>query len=220
MPLNYFYATNSYLSDWVAYDREARKVLGFKPGHTPEYRAACKQLMSVAKGYSVSRNFGVAAENGSDRLSSVWEALQKIEEPTSDQDAKDCVKKLVEDLSQTYNRELWSAASKFLWMRFDNPIIIYDSLAWNWMHRNGGCSSGGGYNGFYDAWRKTFEDCRKEVGAACEELLRLKARKFLCPSDVSDEEFELAVSSPWFAERVFDHAIVNESSETDLQGKV
>ena len=215
MPLNYLYAARTYVDEWIACDRQSRKVLGFREGYAPASDEAYEQLVEVATRYSVIRNFRVESEHGDARLSPVWKALQEIEAPVSDQDAKDCVEKLVVALKGIYGRELVSAASKFLWMRFGSPIIIYDSLTWNWMCKQG-CSTIGNYDDFYEAWRKNFEDEQREIGAACEELLSV--RKFFCPSEVTNEEFEQAVSSRWFAERVFDHAIVNESSRIVRQG--
>lgn len=208
MPLNCLYAARTYVDEWIACDRQARKVLGFKDGHASAPEQACEQLVEVARRYSVIRNFRVESEHGDARLSPVWNALREIEEPVSDEDGKDCVEKLVVALKRIYGRELVSAASKFLWMRFGSPIIIYDSLTWNWMCKKGVCPSNGTYDDFYDAWRKSFQGHQREIGAACEELLG--ARKFFCPGDVTNEEFEQAVSSRWFAERVFDHAIVND----------
>lgn len=212
MSLNFYYAAHTYVDNWVVCDREARKVLGFGSGTTPTDKEACEQLKKVATVYSVARNFR-KEENGCARLSPVWKALLEIQkQPVNDTDAKDCVEKLVNTLKPTYGRELLSAASKILWMRFGHPIIIYDSLTWKWMCQNGGCPTIRNYGDFYKAWRTNFDNHQNDVVAACEVLKRVKARKFLCPIDVTDEEFEDAVSSPWFAERVFDHAVVNEIS--------
>jgi len=42
----------------------------------------------------------------------------------------------------------------------------------------------------------------KEIVAACEELLNANVTKFLCPSEAEEKEFEQAVKSQWFYERV------------------
>ena len=53
----------------------------------------------------------------------------------------------------------------------------------------------------------------------CRPIHRVYLDGFLMDkTDVTNEEFEQAVSSRWFAERVFDHAIVNESSRIVRQG--
>jgi len=48
-------------------------------------------------------------------------------------------------------------------MRFGSPIIIYDSLTWDWMRKQVEYSSIKTYNEFYDAWRKEFDDHHKEM---------------------------------------------------------
>jgi hypothetical protein len=212
MSLNFLYAAHTYVDDWVWYDRKAHAVIGIEAVQEPDLADACDQLRSVAQGYSVMRNFK-AEGSGVVRLGPVWAALKEVPRPVSDEDAKACVAQLVTTLERIYHRDLWSAASKFLWMRFREPIIIYDALAWNWMRAHHRCSAGGGYNGFYDGWRTSFEEHRGDVNVACEELLRAQVRRFLCPSDVTEVEFEAAVSSRWFAERVFDHAMVNAASD-------
>src|SRR5208283_3498717 len=158
------------------------------------------------------------------RLSPVWDALKEINEPASEKDAKDCVNKLVETLKPTYGHELTSAASKFLWMRFGSPIIIFDSLTWDWMRKQVGYSSIKTYNEFYDAWRTNFNGQKEDIDNACKALKEANVTKFLCPSECpSDEErreFEEAITSPWFAERVFDFAIVNDESQSHNLPKV
>jgi hypothetical protein len=215
MSLNYHYAAHTYVDNWVVYDRKARKVLGFRIGYQPEPEQAREQLIEVARIYGIARNFRLELEGDNARLSPVWEALKEINEPTSDEDAKECVNKLVELLKQTYKSELLSAASKFLWMRFGRPFIIYDSLTSKWIDHidHIECLSTRPYDNFYDAWRKKFEENQKKIIAACEELLNANVTKFLCPTEAEEKEFEEAIKSPWFAERVFDFAIVNDESQ-------
>ena len=220
MSLNFHYAAHTYVDNWVVCDREARKVLGFGSGATPTDKEACEQLKKVANIYSVTRNFR-KEEDGCARLSPVWKALLEIQkQPVNDTEAKYCVEKLVNTLKPTYGRELLSAASKFLWMRFGSPIIIYDSLTWDWIRNQEGYSSITRYNEFYDAWRKKFNEHQKEIVAACEELLNANVTKFLCPSEAEEKEFEQAVKSQWFYERVFDFVIVNDESQRGSLPKV
>ena len=92
--------------------------------------------------------------------------------------------------------ELLSAASKFLWMRFGHPFIIYDSLTWKWIDTyQMEYSSIRTYVDFYDAWRKKFEEHQKKIDMACEELLNAQVTKFLCPSEEEKNEFEEAIKS-------------------------
>jgi len=213
MSLNFHCAAHTYVDNWVVCDRKARIVLGVRGDYQPEPEQAREQLVEVAKIYGIARNFRLELEGDTARLSPVWDALKEIREPASDKDAKDCVNKLVETLKPTYGHELTSAASQVLWMRFGSPIIIYDLLTWNWIRNQREYSKIKTYIEFYDAWRTNFDNHQKKIDAACEELLRAQVRKFLCPSDVTEEEYVQAVSSREFKERVFDHAIVNDESQ-------
>jgi hypothetical protein len=76
----------------------------------------------------------------------------------------------------------------------------------------GGCRKSGDYGDFYDAWQTNFDKRKDEIRAVCAELKGLSnATKFFGP-DITPEEFDKAVSSSWFAERVFDHALLNAKS--------
>jgi hypothetical protein len=59
MTLNFLYAAHTYIDDWVAYDRKAHEVLGIDSGALPEAAQAYEQLLRVAKGYAVMRNFNM-----------------------------------------------------------------------------------------------------------------------------------------------------------------
>jgi hypothetical protein len=211
MPLNFHYAAHTYLDNWVRCDRNARRELDFGRDTPLDDEQACKQIAVVANVYGIARNFSKDSEKEALRYSPVWAALKSFKtRPASEQDAKDCVERLVRELRATYEEGLLSAASKVLWMRFGSPIILYDRYAWNWMCSHGGCSRSGSYADFNDAWRKSFLSRRNDVNDACDSLRGSKALRFLCPGDVTEKEFGEVVSSHWFAERVFDHAIINE----------
>jgi hypothetical protein len=205
--MDFRYAAFTYLYEWVCYDRHFMKALKFPEGSETDSELARKELFEVAKHYDIIRNFKL--EEGTPRLLPAWSALKGIEAPASGEDAKERVTELVANLRDAYKRDLWSAASKFLWMRFQSPIVIYDSITWRWMCDNGGCPRGGGYDGFYDAWQRKFDENKAEIRAACEELKELStATKFFGSDKPSQQQFEADVSSGWFAERVFDHAIL------------
>ena len=208
--MDFRYAAFNYLYEWVCYDRHFMEVLAFTRASEPEAEVACKELISVAKHYDIIRNFKV--EKGTARLLPAWNALKEMAKPVSREDAKAHVSQLVAKLKPTYGRDLWSAASKILWMRFKRPIVIFDSITWEWMCVKGECPRGGGYDSFYDAWLRKFDENKVEIRAVCEELKELStATKFFGSEKPTQQEFEATVSSGWFAERVFDHALLNDS---------
>jgi hypothetical protein len=150
-------------------------------------------------------------ESDSPRLGEAWNALKQIGKPNNRVEAIRAVKELMDALQKHYQKELCSAASKFLWLRFGSPIIIYDTIAWNWMCNAGGCLKNDGYYQFCEGWNKEFENRRAEIANACAELPSI--RKFLRPNDVSDSELLEVVSSDWFIERVFDHFMLNQEGQ-------
>jgi len=185
------------------------KTLALTDGLEPDPKEACKQLVAVAIHYNVMRGFKVE-EEGTARLAPVWDALRKMERPTSAEDAKAKVSHLVAELRHTYHQDLVSAASKILWMRFGSPIVIYDSIVSKWIYDKGDRPMSKDYGYFYDAWQRKFGELGPEIRIVCEGLKELSTlRKFFGLNDLCQDEFEKVVSSPWFAERVFDHAILN-----------
>lgn len=208
--MNFHSAAFTYLYEWVYFDRHYMKVLTFTTASEPEPARACEQLVEVAKHYGIIRNF--KHEDGTATLLPAWNALKGINQPTSGEDAKECVDQLVAALRPAYGHDLWSAASKFLWMRFGTPVVIFDSITWSWMCKNADCPKSGGYGGFYDAWQAKFDAHKSEIRVICEELKELSvARKFFDRDDeIGQRGFDEAVSSLWFAERVFDHAMLSD----------
>ena len=201
----YFNSAYTYLDQWIYMDRELRNSLGFREGDVPNEDSARSALVRAATYYGVSRNF--KTERNSPRLGEAWTALKQIGKPNSPEEAVKAVKELMGALQKHYQKELCSAASKFLWLRFGSPIIIYDTIAWNWMCNAGGCLKNDGYDQFCKGWNKEFENRRAEIAKACAGLPSI--RKFLRPNDVSDSELLEVISSEWFTERVFDHFMLN-----------
>jgi hypothetical protein len=210
----YSHSAFTYACDWLWYDRPAISVLSCDRPEPPKEKA-CEALSRFATGYKVSRNFKIIDEDP--RLAHAWSAMQKIQRPKDEEEARVRVRELVDLLSGFYGNEPWSAASKFLWIRFQSPIIIYDSLSWKWMNAPGRqkCKS---FEDFCDAWRHEFLNRREKIREACEGLLEV--RSYLPPTSnsegefaaIPEAEFEVAVRSEWFMERVFDHFMLNEES--------
>ncbi len=203
--LNFLFAVRTYIHEWVEFDRHARTVLGTRSVVASDEDVLI-QLKRVAVHYRVIRTLKIEG-GGLKRLGPVWSALEGLTRPNSYEDAKSCVNTLVGTLEQHYGQRLPSAASKFLWMRFGSPIVVYDSLTLDWMREYGGCPRNeNSYDDFYDAWRRNFRSHRAAIDQACERLIR--ARAFFRPNYITRVDFDKAVRSRWFEERVFDHALI------------
>lgn len=210
---NYFYSASTYLNEWISMDRGLRNSLGFRDGAVLDDELARRNLVEAAAYYSVSRNFKL--QNDSPRLEAAWEALKLIRKPNDREAAQEAVNELMEALQEKYKKSLCSAATKFLWLRFGSPVIIYDTVAWNWMCRQGGCLKSGDYSHYSRAWVAQFEQRHEKIAEACVELPSMQ--RFMRPNNVPNFELQEAITSEWFIERVFDHFMLNEQAEWEWQ---
>lgn len=95
---------------------------------------------------------------------------------------------------------LTSLASKFLWLRFGSPILIYDSQA-----RAALKMTTNDLSEFEDRWRRQFAHDAKRIEHACRELPRIL--DFVARSPNEHTQLRSAIDSPGFRERVLDHAL-------------
>ena len=210
--MNLHYAAFTYLYEWVSYDRyffgslalNESEALNRGEKATPE--KALKQLAAMATHYDVIRNLKIE-QDGTPRLSKVWNALETVKKPISQEDAIRTVLEFVAALKSQYDRNLVSAATKILWFRFQSPIVIFDSLTKEALAELKGPIPED-YGGFYNRWQDEFSKQEDEIGSVCRKLSGLSGLiEFL--GDYSQEALQEAMSSGWFRERVFDHALMN-----------
>jgi hypothetical protein len=117
------------------------------------------------------------------------------------------VESLAKALHKKYDLFALSAASKFLWMRFRSPIIIYDSVVSRWLHEK--CAKKyDGYYAYYENWLCKYHEHEGQIRNACAELRSIK--KFTLADQEPNEKIAEWTSSRWFTERVFDHFMLND----------
>jgi hypothetical protein len=92
-------------------------------------------------------------------------------------------------------------------MRFGHPIIIYDSIAYQWLVENAGLNSTASYEDYCAVWRRVYEGYRPLISQISKELVEIRA--FTAAFDWDKRELEALVDHEWFQERIFDHAMVN-----------
>jgi hypothetical protein len=210
VPENFHYHAFSYLDDWCQGDLRFTECMGFTEGTLPNPKAP-ECLVEAATYNQVIRNFKMLEEG--QRLGSAWNALQRIEKPTSASDAVQKVEDLAKELQAIYGSHVISAASKFLWLRFnENSIIIYDSRAARWLSKMGDCLEGCSYEQYCLAWSISYQSHKATIAEACKDLCSIK--KFTLASELPDEELSSLVSSNWFMERVFDRYLWFKGSPT------
>lgn len=211
MALNFRCAAISYLNFYVRFDQRCSVVLSRRRIDTDEAR---DQLVRLAKEYILIRSFD---RHETPRMQRALEAVVRFKRPTNRLEAVAYVNDLADQLKMAYGQRLISAASKFLWIRFKSPIVIYDSLGHKWLTRERRLRADAGYGDFCEAWRDAYREYSKEVAGACLELeATRKIRQFTLAGEaiklgiLSNNEFNELVREPWFQERVFDHAVIND----------
>ena len=185
-----------YLNDWFQSDKVF--VAGISSKNTTE---SLKVFNRAAKYYKVTRNFPVL--EGEERLAMARKLVLNVRDPITDKNVSKKVEALSDRFKASYGRNAVSAASKFLWLRFKCPVVIYDSRALAWLRCNDyDVSSSDGYDVYRKCWLEAFSDDLPEIKKACEGLYKVKSYSLAC--DESDKDIINVTQSRWFQERVFD----------------
>jgi hypothetical protein len=206
--LNFHYAAYSYLDWYLLVDKPCIEALA--PGTTDEI--ACHGLSKMAMSYSISRNLAINQTEAL-RFATALSFLRNFKGPKTNEEVANLVCDFSITLGRVYPRQsgttpvLLSAASKFLWMRFKSPVVMYDRYAWQWVKRTGKLAAAGSYSDYLRVWRENYDSSKKLISEACLEIVPFK--KFTLAESMSDEELKGIVRQAWFQERVFDHSIVD-----------
>ena len=190
-----FYALN-YLNDCIAYEKAFIRGLDSNSMELGRQETLCR----IANQYRIARNFSVSSE--ASRLNAARIALDEIAHPATLEEAAAAVEKFVEKMAVTYRNRLPSAASKFLWFRYQSPFVIYDSLAAKALSFTGDASITAGYTRFVKLWSERYRRYEGEIDDACRLLATVKP--FSLAADMPTNEFDQIVNEKWFSERVFD----------------
>jgi hypothetical protein len=213
MENRFYYSAFTYLGEWMASDRFYHENLAAMARDEASDPKKIEWLVKATTYYKVIRTLKTIEEKP--RLLAAYTLLQAIPQPEDIEDVIRNVHSFAEGLQAVYGTYALSAASKFLWMRFRSPIVIYDSVASGWL-KNHGYKESGGYRSYVESWSKKYGELEEEIAQACRELNLFK--KFTLANKSSDESLTKLTNSGWFRERVFDHfmlnwAIENESSD-------
>jgi hypothetical protein len=193
---NFKFFALQYLNDWYEKDRGFIAELS---SITKEVRLRC--LEEAAQYYGVLRNFGGVAEKG---LDAAFTMLENAAQNVTLQSVVAVVSKLATDFESAYpvkKKEKVSAASKFLWLRCQSPVVIRDTNAFACLQA-ASCGTLTDYGAYWREWRRQFSKRKARIRSACAQLVGVK--EFSLAKDISDRELALLVASRWFQERVFD----------------
>ena len=194
---NFEYFALGYLNDWYQFDRVF--VENLNPGNSRDVRLRC--IQAAAKHYGVARNFKTLPDE--ERLDNALRALDATGDSITDDNVDSTVRGLAKTFQSTYGKNAVSAASKFLWIRHQAPVVIFDSLAFQWLNKGSdGKLSQGDYPTYRREWLKQFamrEDC---IRSATAKLVPLKV--FSLAHAMPNDALKCLVENRWFAARVFD----------------
>lgn len=191
---NFNYFAIKYLNDWVEWDKPFINKLKSK--------VSSEQILGLhdaAKYYKITRNFKKISEN---RFEGVNNTLKNVRGSITVNNVDKKVLNLSNSLKSIYGKNVISAASKLLWLKYKSPVVIYDQRAFNWLKQKGHKISIGDYATFRDAWLTEYEKERKNIKLACTKLSSVKEYS-LAYSYTKKEVSEIS-SKNWFSERVFD----------------
>jgi len=151
-------------------------------------------LKKAASGFNVARNF----KNFESHRAAISVALHNHHRPKNELETIELVNKFAGQLSKIVDekRKFFSASSKFLWLKFQSPIVIIDSRTIKAIDKN---LKPEDYKEYFVKWQLEFNKHAEEIKSCCLELPKLKKYSYN-PAMQIDE----IVSSKWFHERVFD----------------
>lgn len=182
-----------YLNDWFCYDK------GFVEGIAANNEQSRSTIYEAAKYYQVTRNFRV--RNDEPRFKGVLDELTKIEGPLTDKNVDSEVATLASRFETKYGTNAVSAASKFLWLRFKSPVVIFDSRASTWLRSNG-YAPDSGYANYRKRWIEAYDFHKEAIQSACADLASMRLYS-LAYNETENTVSQWAMSQ-WFQERVFD----------------
>ena len=183
-----------YLNDWYRFDRGF--ISGLSVSQTREIRRKC--LERVANDYRVARNFKKLNEEADNRLARALDALDSFSRPNSGEDVDSAVIGLSEKFCSYYGTNAVSAASKFLWMQYQSPVIIFDGRAVQCLS----LLKTTNYPTYRKEWLSRYSEHEPSILKALTELPLVK--KFSLAHRMPDTEFGQLIANKWFQERVFD----------------
>lgn len=157
-----------------------------------------KVICNAGGYFRISRSLRTAFDVGIGlpRLKPVLDALDQVHpDSVSDATLHEVVSDLRRSIGKPYgNRDLLSAATKFLWLRHRDVVVIHDSQA-----RLALGAPSGDYATYLNRWYTDYTLVSPQVTAACERL-----------QDASDLEKRISFevkrhgTAEWFKRRVFD----------------
>jgi len=193
---NFKFFALQYLNEWYLDDK--RFVVAFK---SKNRAVRLRYILKAAKYYGVIRTFKEIQE--SVRLDKALQELDAITGPITDTNVDSIVCNLEKTLRGIYGGNKTSASSKFLWIRYQAPVVIYDDNAYQFLKKTFvGQLRERDYPEYRREWLRQFDTRENCIQSACDGLVGVKA--FSLAHGDTNENVKCIVGSRWFRERVFD----------------
>ena len=196
MTVGFKYCALYYLNQWISKDRGFCGALA-----SQNELEQLTGLASAAAFYRVARNLPEHHDVGKKfrRYEPVLRIICAQQGTLSAETVLPRVKAVRDRISKEYGgRGVLSLTTKFLWLRFRSPVIIYDSQV-----RTALGTRPGNIDDYYTRWRETFEKHAGDISAACGSLS--KVREYCIePEAITVGDVATAASQRWFQERVLD----------------
>jgi len=185
-----------YLNDWYWWDKPFSERIS-----SGAKEDSLDAFYNAAKYYKVTRNF---ENNGSEkRLQAALDLVLSVGGPLTEDNVCQKVSALAKSFERRYGKNAVSAASKFLWLRYRSPVVIFDGRAIAWLRaKHYKVPHGGGYHEYRRQWLVAYSDHEAEIREACTGLASVK--DYTMARDWSPDEVVAIAGSRWFQERVFD----------------
>jgi len=186
------YCSLKYLTIYQQIDKEL--IAGLKTASNSD---RLDFLKKGATAFRIARNFkGFGDENKKNEILSI---LDKIKTPKNEEDSIQTVIDFSNQLrlSELFSdKNYYSASSKFLWLKFQSPIIIMDSRTIKALDKK---LKPENYKEYYSLWKTEYSKNEKEIKKCCSLLPSVKSYFYNPEMDIIE-----IINSKWFLERVFD----------------
>lgn len=186
-----------YLNFWVSQDRMLCEALAGS-----DDSEKLKFLAKAAAFYRIARNLPRRYDEGKGlpRYGPLLEIIGALNPADFEgENLLPSIKKVRKKISGRYgHRDVLSATTKFLWLKMQSPIIIYDSQA-----RKALGAAPGKIDEYYSLWREKFSTSEQQIREACDSLQEVheytEKPEITTPQYIAEK-----ASQSWFRERVFD----------------
>ena len=197
------YCAFHYLNQYLRNDERHIRVLADK---ALTRKKRCEELKDAATFYKVARNLRTRykVKKVSTRYGRVLDLLDKIDESKKPSRPEQTILRFSTKLKHYYqNYDLLSFSSKMLWLKYQNPIIIYDKQA-----RKALQTAVGDLKDFYSKWRLCYSEQRSSIKDACDELPAIASFAWRTNDEViSSSQIRNLARNEWFRERVLDMSL-------------